>query len=58
MVDKIWSDWQKRSSENMYSYGGGSVGAELVDPSLFDEFPTGLPPNLSVSVPSLPNAIV
>ena len=54
MVDKIWSDWQKISIENKYSYGGGTVTA-LTDPTLFPEFPTGLPPHLSVSIPSMSN---
>ena len=48
MVDKIWYDWQQRSTINQYSYGGGSVTA-LPSFTTFVQFPTGLPPYLSVS---------
>ena len=48
MVDKILYDWQQRSTINQYSYGGGSVTA-LPSFTIFVQFPTGLPPYLSVS---------
>ena len=48
MVDKVWYDWQQRSINNQYAYGGGSVTA-LPSFTTFVQFPTGLPPNLNVS---------
>lgn len=51
MVDKIWWDWQEKSIQSKYSYGGGSVAA-INNFTTFTQFRTGLPPYLSVSVPS------
>lgn len=49
MVDKVWSDWQDKNIENKYSYGGGAVGVFGTNFTLFQQFPTGFPPHLSVS---------
>ena len=49
MIDKIWYDWQKKSPKNVYAFGGGSVQAST-SYAIFEEFPTGLPPDLNVSV--------
>jgi len=51
MIDKLWYDWQKKSTRNKYSYGGGS-GSPLSDYTTYTEFPTGLPPFLNVSASS------
>ena len=48
MVDKVWSDWQKRSFENFYSYGGLVAAPD----------PTQCPIPLSVSVPPVANTSV
>jgi hypothetical protein len=48
MVDKIWYDWQQKSTKNKYAFGGGSVTATR-NYTTFRQFPTGLPPYLSVS---------
>ena len=48
MVDKTWYDWQRKSPENKYAYGGGTVPA-LSNFSLFIQYPTGLPPFAHVS---------
>jgi tyrosinase len=46
MVDKVWWDWQEKSKQSQFAYGGGSVAA-LTNFTLFSTFPTGLPPYLS-----------
>ena len=51
MIDKVWYDWQNKRIENKYSYGGGSI-TPLPSFLAFEEFPTGLPPHLSVSASS------
>jgi hypothetical protein len=51
MIDKVWYDWQNKGPMNKYSFGGGSVAA-LTSFAAFTNFPTGLPPFLSVSAPS------
>jgi hypothetical protein len=51
MVDKIWYDWQKKSTKNKYAYGGGSVTAAN-NFTTFRQFPTGFLPYLSVSASS------
>ena len=47
MVDKIWSDWQKRSPENANSFFGGSVQA-LQSFQSYTQYPNGSPPYLNV----------
>jgi len=46
MVDKIWSDWQQKHS-NFWKFEGGSIQA-LLTLWLYQHFPTGLPPNLTL----------
>ncbi|KAF9644191.1 Di-copper centre-containing protein [Thelephora ganbajun] len=50
MVDKVWSDWQRKGPRNKFSYGGGSVAA-FVNFATFTLFPTGLPPFLNFDSP-------
>ena len=47
MVDKIWSDWQKRSPENANSFFGGSVQA-IQSFESYTQYPNGSPPYLNV----------
>lgn len=51
-MDKIWYDWQAKSTLNKYAFGGGSSEAVSTF-ALFTEFPTGLPPYLGVSASSV-----
>jgi hypothetical protein len=43
MVDKIWYDWQHRSSNNFWAFRGGSVAQNST------EYPNGSPPWMTVS---------
>ncbi|TFL01229.1 Di-copper centre-containing protein [Pterulicium gracile] len=45
MVDKIWSDWQNKHPENKYAFEGGSVQM-IQNTTIFNQYPTGAPPNL------------
>jgi tyrosinase len=49
MIDKIWFDWQNRDPANAHSFSGGSVQA-LESLDTYNQYPTGGPPFLSVSV--------
>jgi len=48
MVDKLWSDWQRRCPENFWSYHGGLTGAQA--PGIYVQFPNGGPPFINVGV--------
>ncbi|KAK7030251.1 hypothetical protein VNI00_014268 [Paramarasmius palmivorus] len=45
MVDKVWFDWQQANKANARAFEGGSVQAPFEN---FTQYPTGLPPNLTV----------
>ena len=48
MLDKVWSDWQKRDPMNVNSFYGGSV-EYIYSLTAYDEYPNGGPPYLNVS---------
>ncbi len=48
MIDKVWYDWQNRDTVNFNSFYGGSV-EYLSNLAVYDEYPNGGPPFLSVS---------
>jgi len=48
MIDKIWYEWQLRSSTNKNAFGGGSISIQ-VDPVGAAAYPNGAPPFLDTS---------
>ncbi|KAK7030237.1 hypothetical protein VNI00_014254 [Paramarasmius palmivorus] len=45
MVDKVWFDWQQANKANTRAFEGGSMQAP---PENSTQYPTGLPPNLTL----------
>ncbi|THH18895.1 hypothetical protein EW146_g2182 [Bondarzewia mesenterica] len=48
MVDKVWYDWQHKSTSNFWSFFGGSVQA-MDNVTYYNEYPNGAPPFLDLN---------
>lgn len=51
MIDKIWSDWQRKHPKNKWAFLGGSVPADFFNLTERALYPSGKPPMLDLKTP-------